>query len=63
MLPHEWIRTASGFLKTDAVDHQDDLFFPGCQDIAWDIAGAIVEFGIPREALVSEYLRTIRTAP
>ena len=57
MLPHEWIRTARGFLKTDAVDHQDDLFFPGCQDIAWDIAGAIVEFGVPREALLSEYLQ------
>jgi hypothetical protein len=56
MLPHEWIRTPNGFLKTDAVDHHDDLFFPGCQDIAWDIAGAVVEFGIPREALVAEYL-------
>ena len=27
MLPHEWIETSSGFLKTDAVDHFDDHFF------------------------------------
>jgi hypothetical protein len=59
MLPHEWIRTARGFLKTDAVDHHSDPFSPGCQDIAWDLAGAIVEFGIPRESLVSEYLKLV----
>jgi hypothetical protein len=47
MLPHEWIATAGGFLKTDALDHHDDHFFPGCQDIAWDMAGAEVEFGLP----------------
>ena len=49
MLPHEWIRTREGFLKTDALDHYDDHFFPGCQDIAWDVAGAIVEFGMSHE--------------
>jgi hypothetical protein len=61
MLPHEWI----GSLKTDALDHYNDHFFPGCQDIAWDIAGACVEFGLPDEALVDRYLaiendRTLR---
>jgi hypothetical protein len=45
MLPHEWLRTDNGWLKTDALDHHDDHFFPGCQDIAWDVAGAAVEFG------------------
>jgi hypothetical protein len=50
MLPHEWIRTSNGYLKTDAVHHHDDHFFPGCQDIAWDVAGACLEFNLgPRE--------------
>ena len=46
MLAHEWIETASGFLKTDAVDHADDHFFPGPADIAWDLAGAAIEFSL-----------------
>lgn len=46
MLPHEWLGTANGYRKVDAVDHHDDHFFPGCQDIAWDLAGAAVEFGL-----------------
>jgi hypothetical protein len=50
MLPHEWIRTSGGYLKTDAVHHHDDHFFPGCQDIAWDVAGTCLEFNLgPRE--------------
>jgi hypothetical protein len=56
MLPHEWISTGRGLLKTDGVDHHADHFFPGTQDIAWDLAGAIVELAVPREALVSAYL-------
>ena len=53
MLPHEWIETSRGFLKTDAADHADDHFFPGPQDIAWDVAGAAVEFSLadPAELL------------
>jgi hypothetical protein len=31
-------------LKTDSGSHGDDHFFPGPTDIAWDIAGAIVEW-------------------
>lgn len=46
MLPHEWIQTARGYLKTDGVDHHDDHFFPGAQEIAWDLAGCSVEFGL-----------------
>ncbi len=57
MLPHEWIETRRGYVKTDAFDHYDDHFFPGCQDIAWDIAGASVEWGFPPEALLDRYLR------
>jgi hypothetical protein len=58
MLPHEWI----GDVKTDSVDHHDDHFFPGCQDIAWDIAGAEVEFETEPGALASRYLRLCRDA-
>ena len=44
MLPHEWLETRMAIVKADALDHHDDHFFPGCQDIAWDIAGASVEW-------------------
>jgi hypothetical protein len=60
MLPHEWLRTARGYLKVDALDHHDDHFFPGPVDIAWDLAAAAVEFGMSPEArqlLVERYRR------
>lgn len=57
MLPHEWIRAPYGWVKTDSLDHHDDHFFPGCQDIAWDIAGAAVEFGFDAAVLAGRYLR------
>jgi hypothetical protein len=45
MMPHAWIRTGEGkLLKTDGSLHGDDHFFPGPCDIAWDLAGAIVEW-------------------
>jgi hypothetical protein len=45
MQPHEWILTAAGtMLKTDSGSHGDDHFFPGPTDIAWDLAGTIVEW-------------------
>ncbi len=46
ILPHEWLETSAGYLKTDALDHCDDHFFPGPQDIAWDLAGFEIEFGV-----------------
>jgi hypothetical protein len=46
MLPQEWVETRNGYLKADAVDHHDDHFFPGPQDIAWDVAGTCLEFGL-----------------
>jgi len=49
MLPHELLLTAAGYVKTDTLDHHDDHFFPGCQDIAWDAASACVEFGISED--------------
>ncbi len=50
MLPHEVLRTAEGIVKCDGLDHHDDHFWPGTQDIAWDLAGAMVEFGMGKEA-------------
>ena len=58
MLPHEWIRTPQGYLKTDAVHHHDDHFLPGCQDIAWDLAGTCLEFSLEpddRQRLIERY--------
>jgi hypothetical protein len=47
---HEWLRTASGALiKTDALDHHAAHDLIGCQDIAWDVAGAIAEFDLDQE--------------
>ncbi len=62
LLPHEWIAPAGGGppVKTDALDHHADDFFPGCRDIAWDVAGAIVEGEMDAGAsdrLVSRYAR------
>ncbi len=40
----EWIVTAGGqILKSDALDHACGHDLIGCQDVAWDVAGAIVE--------------------
>lgn len=59
MAPHEWFLTENGqFLKFDATVHGDDHFFPGPCDVAWDLAGAIVEWGMGSEArdrLLQEY--------
>ena len=44
----EWRRTPDGrIVKTDALDHAAGHDLVGCQDIAWDVAGAAVEFGLP----------------
>jgi hypothetical protein len=45
MMPAKWLRATGGPVKVDALDHHDDHFFPGCQDIAWDVAATCVEFG------------------
>jgi hypothetical protein len=49
---HEWLRVPGGsLLKTDTLDHHSAHDLVGCQDMAWDIAGAIIEFGLDsREA-------------
>jgi hypothetical protein len=61
MQPHEWLLTNNGeVVKIDSGTHGDDHFFPGATDIAWDLAGAIVECAMPTAAqqfLVAEYQR------
>lgn len=60
MQPYEWIVLPSGkFVKTDAVDHGDNHFFPGPCDIAWDIAGIIVEWRL-NDAHVRRLLQEFR---
>lgn len=52
MQPYEWVVGDKGLaLKTDASMHGDDHFFPGPTDIAWDIAGTAVEWGLHADAL------------
>ena len=61
MQPHEWLLAADGrMLKTDSGSHGDDHFFPGPTDIAWDLAGAIVEWDLDESgsaALLREFSR------
>lgn len=47
----EWVEAGGKLLKTDAVDHGAGHDLVGQQDIAWDLAGAAVEFGLHGEEL------------
>jgi len=42
----EWLAGDERLLKTDAVDHHAGHDLVGCQDPAWDAAGAAAEFGL-----------------
>ena len=59
MMPHEWLELPDGrLLKLDGASHGDDHFFPGPCDIAWDLAGTIVEWelsGREAEQFLEEY--------
>jgi hypothetical protein len=60
MMPHEWISTGGILMKLDGASHGDDHFFPGPCDIAWDVAGAIVEWNMNRQAreyFIDAYVR------
>jgi hypothetical protein len=47
LLPHEWLVLPGGrLLKSDGFDHCAAHDLIGCQDIAWDVAGAAVEFDL-----------------
>jgi len=58
----EWLVTPNGrLIKTDALDHCSAHDLVGCQDIAWDVAGAGVEFDLSeheRARLVEALART-----
>jgi hypothetical protein len=58
--PREWVCTRSendassagtmpAYVKVDAIDHGDGLRLPGPTDVAWDVAGAVAEFGLDAE--------------
>jgi hypothetical protein len=59
MQPYEWIAKKNGpVLKTDAISHGDDHFFPGPCDIAWDLAGTAIEWQLDlraRDYLLSQF--------
>jgi len=61
MLPHEWLLTSDGrILKADGVGHGDGHQLPGPTDIAWDLAGVIVEWKLTpaeTEFFLRQYLR------
>jgi hypothetical protein len=61
MMPHEWVQTKGGeVFKTDSVGHGDGHQLPGPVDIAWDLAGAIVEWELrdgEAELLLASYHR------
>jgi hypothetical protein len=43
----EWLLLPDGrLIKTDGVDHCDSHDLIGCQDLAWDLAGAAVELSL-----------------
>lgn len=49
--PEEWLRGPGGRLvKVDCVGHRTDHTLIGAQPVAWDLAGAIVEWGLEGEA-------------
>lgn len=43
---HEWLVTGRGLLKADAYDHHASHELVGCQDVAWDVAGAVAELDL-----------------
>ena len=61
MQPYEWIAQSNGaIVKTDAISHGDDHFFPGPGDVAWDLAGTAIEWQLDpqaRDYLLSHFQR------
>jgi hypothetical protein len=61
MQPYEWLLAGGQMLKTDSGNHGDDHFFPGPTDIAWDLAGAVVEWRMSAEQR-ARFLAAYRSA-
>jgi hypothetical protein len=60
--PWKWLLRADGTLvKVDGVDHCDGHDLVGCQDIAWDVAGASVELALT-DAETDRLRRRVRIA-
>ena len=59
MAPHELFLTEAGALyKLDSVSDGDDHLLPGPTDVAWDLAGAVFEWGLSegaQAALLARY--------
>jgi hypothetical protein len=45
----EWLVSGSRLIKTDALDHGVAHDLIGCQDIAWDVAGAMAELTLSED--------------
>lgn len=60
MMPHEFLQTDTGILKTDFLEHHNDQFFHGPQNIAWDIAAFCVEFNLDQKKR-SDFLEKVIT--
>ncbi|WP_406854476.1 hypothetical protein ABEG18_18255 [Alsobacter sp. KACC 23698] len=59
LMAPEWLVAPDGtILKTDALDHAFSHDLVGPQDVAWDVAGAAVEFGLDAPALARLIERT-----
>jgi hypothetical protein len=62
----EWLRAEDGrILKGDALDHCEAHDLVGCQDIAYDVVGAVVEFawyGAARKAFLRHFEGHSRSA-
>ncbi len=56
----EWLRCGGAYLKTDAVDHHAGHDLVGCQDVAWDLAGAAVELSLSPDRLAALAARVER---
>ncbi|HEX3019488.1 MAG TPA: hypothetical protein VHP36_04270 [Chitinispirillaceae bacterium] len=48
MMPHDFLITENGIIKVDHIEHHNDQFFHGPQNICWDIAGFFMEFELDR---------------
>jgi hypothetical protein len=52
----EWLGVGGGrILKADGVDHCRSHDLVGCQDAAWDLAGASIELGLELAPLVRQF--------
>ena len=58
----EWLDTGGTILKADALDHAAGHDLIGCQDVAWDLAGAAVELGLAPSELEEVMAQVERSA-